>query len=68
MNTHEQRLIEEYASAGNAALLLARLERKYHAMKSEMREQAYLMPPNRRPHESLSAVKLPIVFDTASKV
>lgn len=41
MNAHERRLIDEYASAGNDALLLARLEREYFDMLWQMMCQGY---------------------------
>jgi hypothetical protein len=67
INRQQRRLIDEYASAGNNALLLARLEREYQEMRKEMREQGYLMPCDSKAHVALSAVK-PIAFsNTTSK-
>jgi hypothetical protein len=41
MNRYEATLVEEYASAGNGALLLARLEREHRQMLREMRAAEY---------------------------
>lgn len=56
--------LAEYSSAGNEALLLARLEREHHEMRAEMRVTGYLSACFSKAHSSWSVVEPAILSHT----